>query len=186
MRNIRVARRYASALLVAGEEGGALEVIARDLDRVGEVIEASREFLLLLRSPVVSPQKKNAVVEELFGPHVGGEAMMFMKLLVRKKREEYLPDVIEQFRALMDEVQGIVAAEVTSAVELSADQERRLQKQLEQHTGKRVRMYRRLDSSIRGGVVVRIGDTVIDGSITHQLALLRERMVEGGRVEHEM
>ena len=186
MKNIRVARRYAMALLEAGKEGGVMEVIAGDLDRVGEIIEASREFRQLLRSPVVSPRKKTAVVEELFGSRVGRETMTFMKLLVQKGREEYLPEVIIQFRDLLDDMQGIVAVGVTSAVELSPEQEEHLLMQLEQYTGKRVRIQRRLDTSIRGGVVVRIGDTVIDGSVTHQLHLLRERMAEGGLIEHEM
>ncbi|MGB2958801.1 MAG: ATP synthase F1 subunit delta [Bacteroidota bacterium] len=186
MKNIRVARRYASALVISAEEGGVVEAVSRDLDRVGKVIEASREFRLLLASPVVSPEKKAAVVEELFGRRVGRETMTFIKLLLQKGREEFLSDVIEQFRALLDEMRGIVAVEVTSALELTRDQERRLRKQLEQYTGKHVRIHPRLDTSIRGGVVMRIGDTVIDGSITHQLVLLRERMAEGGLVEHEV
>ena len=185
MKNIRVARRYASALLIAAKGEEAVDVVARDLDRVGGVIETSREFQLLLASPVVSPEKKVAVVEELFGRRVGKETMAFIGLLVQKGREELLSDVVEQFRALLDEMRGIVAVEVTSALELSREQERGLRKQLEQYTGKQVRIHPRLDTSIRGGVVMRIGDTVIDGSITHQLVLLRERMAEGELVEHE-
>jgi F-type H+-transporting ATPase subunit delta len=184
MKNMRVARRYASALVIAGKEGDALEDFGRDLDRVAEVIQVSRDFRLLLRSPVVTPEKKTAVLKELFGRGVTKATMTFLRLLVQKGREELLPEVIEQFRALVDEMQGIVAVEVTSAVALSQDQERRLQKQLEQYTGKQVRIQPRLDQTIRGGVVARIGDTVIDGSIAHQLALLREHMAEGGLLEH--
>lgn len=184
MKNIRVARRYALALLIAAKGGEMLEVIARDLDRVGEVIEVSPEFRLLLRNPVVTPRKKTAVLEELFERGLGKETMTFLRLLVQKGREEHLPEVIEQFRVLLDDMRGIVAVEVTSAVALSRDQERRLQKELEQYTGKQVRMDPKLDNSIRGGIVARIGDTVIDGSIAHQLDLLREHMAEGGLVEH--
>ena len=183
MRNVRVARRYASALMAAGEEGKSLEAIARDLETVGRIVETSREFQLMLRSPVISPPKKIAVMQELFESRVGRETIIFMKLLVQKNREGYLPDVIEQFRALMDEKQGLVRIELTSAVTLSQDQEQRLKGKLEEYTGKRVRFNHVLDRSIMGGIVVRIGDTVLDGSVTHQLALLRERMAEGTSVQ---
>ena len=169
MRNVRVARRYASALMAAGEEGKSLEAIARDLETVGRIVETSREFQLMLRSPVISPPKKIAVMQELFESRVGRETIIFMKLLVQKNREGYLPDVIEQFRALRDEKQGLVRIELSSAVTLSRDQ--------------RVRFNHVLDRSIMGGIVVRIGDTVLDGSVTHQLALLRERMAEGTSVQ---
>jgi F-type H+-transporting ATPase subunit delta len=124
------------------------------------------------------------VLEAVFERALGKETMTFMKLLVQKGREEFLPEVIKQFHVLLDEMRGVVAVEVTSAVALSSDQEGRLKKRLEQYTGKQVRIHPKLDSSIRGGVVARIGDTVIDGSIAHQLDLLRERMAEGGVVEH--
>jgi F-type H+-transporting ATPase subunit delta len=90
-----------------------------------------------------------------------------------------LPDIVEQFGDLHDIAQGIVNVDVTTAVALTDQQSRALQTELERHTGKSVRLNVLSDPSIRGGLVVRIGDTVLNASITHQLERLRERFVRG-------
>jgi F-type H+-transporting ATPase subunit delta len=179
MKNTRVAKRYAMALMTASEQQKNIEGVAKDLDLIGKIMSESRELRLLVASPVVSPAKKRAVFNELFGQRVGKETLRFIGLLTSKSREAILSDVIEQFKVLHDEKLGVVNVDVRTTVELNYAQEKELRAQLEQRTGKKVRLHVTVDKSIKGGLVVRIGDTVLDASVTRQLELMRQRFVAG-------
>ena len=180
MKNIRVARRYATALMAAAESAKGLESVTRDLAMMETLIRSSRELRQFLDSPVIPTEKKHAVFQEILGAHVGTLTMEFIRLLTSRGRESILPDVIEQFGVLHDDRLGIVNVDVTSAVTVSKDQETSLTGRLEAYTKKRVRMRFTLDKAIRGGLIVRIGDTVLDASVRRQLELLKERFVHGG------
>jgi F-type H+-transporting ATPase subunit delta len=180
MKNVRVARRYATALMTAANEQKSIDATAADLGLVGDLLRGSRELRLLISSPVVSPAKKKAVFKEVLQKRIAAETLRFIHLLIAKGRESILPDVIEQFENLRDAKYGIVNVDVRSAVEFTAPQEKGLQAQLEKYTRRKVRVRFALDTSIRGGLVVKIGDTVLDASVRHQLELLRERFVSGG------
>jgi F-type H+-transporting ATPase subunit delta len=183
MKHTRVARRYAVALMSVAEEQNAVERVAVDLTTVANAITVSRELRVLIASPVVVAAKKRAVFRDLFAPRLGKETMAFLDLLVVKQREELLLDVAEQFHALHDEKMGIVTADVTTAAELAPEQEQRLSKELERYTGKHVRMRVSLDRTIKGGLLVRIGDTVLDASVRRQLEVMRKRFMEGTTVQ---
>jgi F-type H+-transporting ATPase subunit delta len=180
MRNIRVARRYATALMTAAEESRLVDKMAADLQKVGNLLEGSRELRLFVASPVVPAQKKMTVMREIFGTSVGKEVMSFFLFLIEKRREELLADIIGEFSILLDKRQGVVEANVRSALAIDGEQERLLKKRLEAYTAKNVRTRFAIDSSLKGGLVIQIGDTVLDGSIKHQLELLKDRFVAGG------
>ncbi len=180
MNRIRVARRYAQALMDIAEEQQAVEEVAADLDSVDAALRASRALRLLLTSPVVREGKKNAVFQELWGSRLHRCTMAFLLLLIRKQREGVLPEVIGEFAALRDQKLGVVGAEVRTAVPVSTAQEKELGARLSRSTGKTVRIRTTVDPSVRGGLVVRIGDTVVDASVRRQLERLRERFLEGG------
>ncbi len=186
MRNVRVARRYAMALMNAAESKQSIDRVAGDLASIESLLRSSREFRTFLTSPVVSPKKKWAVLTELFAKRLGPDTMDFLELLVTKSREAILPDAIEQFNALHDAKQGIVNVAVTTAIAVTPQQERALQKQLEQYTRMNVRVRWSLDASIQGGLFVRIGDTVLDATIRHQLERLAERFLEGNALTNSI
>jgi F-type H+-transporting ATPase subunit delta len=180
MKNARVARRYAQALMLSAESStNTIDAIAGDLEIVKRALDGSRDLQLLLTNPVVRAEKKIAVLREIFRSHIGMPTMTFLELLTEKQREAALPEVIERYNALRDEKYGIVNVEVSSAVEISPQQEKTLAEKLERYTKKKVRVRFALDTSLRGGMVVRIGDTVLDASVKRQLELMRERFVDG-------
>lgn len=179
MKNFRVARRYAMGLMTAAQETGLLDRVATDLTLIGQMLHDSKEFRALVASPIVSPQKKKTVFRELLGPRIAKETLDFIFLLTSKNREAVLADVVDQFALLRDELMGIVTAEVKSAVEIAPQQEKDLVARLEHYTSKKVRVRFALDKAMKGGLIVRIGDTVLDASLTRQLELLRKRLVEG-------
>jgi F-type H+-transporting ATPase subunit delta len=101
-------------------------------------------------------------------------------LLIAKHRESLLAAVIEEFGVLYDRKLGIMNVDVTSSVDVTPSQQKELKTQLERFTQKNVRVRFTVDASIRGGLVVKVGDTVVDASLARQLQLLRERFVHGG------
>lgn len=180
MKNIRAARRYAVALMSVAEEQNAIDRVASDLDGVRKVLRDSRELRLVVASPVISVGVKKSIFRDLFATRAGRETMAFLELLIRKRREILMMEIAEQFAALRDEKYGVVNVDVTSAIELAMPQEKELQEQLERFTRKKVRVRFSLDRSIQGGLLVRVGDTVVDISVKHQLEQVRQRFLGGG------
>jgi F-type H+-transporting ATPase subunit delta len=179
MKNTRVARRYAAALMSASVERNALAETTKDLELIAGVLKTSREFRLLMTSPIVSVRKKTEIVKEGLGRHIGPGTLAFVTMLIAKRREQVLSDIIEAFGALHDQRLGIVNVDVKTAVEFTSAQEKDLLAGLERYTKKKVRIRFGLDSAIKGGLVIRIGDTVLDASVRRQLELLRARFVTG-------
>jgi F-type H+-transporting ATPase subunit delta len=180
MKNLRVARRYAGALMDIAEAGKNIDGTAGDLETIASALRESRELRLLTRSPVVSPAGKAGVFRAIFAGRIGDATMKFIDLVVAKQREQHLPEIIEQFFLLRDEKMGIVNVNVTSAVEFTPSQEKDLNNELERYTKKKVRVRITVDRAIKAGLVVRIGDTVLDASMRRQLELLKARFLEGG------
>lgn len=184
MAQIRVARRYAHALIILAEEQKKLETIFDDLDRILSLIRSSRELTLFLQNPSIGKGKKRNVFNELFSNTVDELTMKFILLLVEKGRENIIPGIIEQYRSMVDEKMGIVRAEVKSMVSLDKKQEKNLQKQLEGYTGKKVEITYSLDKNLQGGFLARMGDTVFDASIRRQLELLEKKFMSDGSISN--
>lgn len=175
----RVARRYAEAALELAEEQKQGERLAVDLEVVSKVIRESREFVALLKSPVISKDKKKTLLAEIFRSKLGGFTFNFLNLIVDKGREEILDDIVKEYYKLRDDRLGIVTLEVRAATDLTKDQQQTIVKRFEGITRKKIRVAFSIDKQLKGGFVARVGDTVYDGSVQRQLELLRERFAEG-------
>jgi F-type H+-transporting ATPase subunit delta len=178
--NQRVARRYAEALIGVGVEKNNLDELSRDMQAIETTLLESRELRNLLNSPVVRPDAKTKVLHEVFAGKIGNDSMLFIELLVKKGRADVIGDTVAEFRALVDTKRNIVHATIKSAVALSKTEEETITAKLEKMTGKTVVSKFTVDPSVRGGFVARIGDTMIDASLSHQLELLREQFKNGG------
>ncbi|MDH4068800.1 MAG: ATP synthase F1 subunit delta [Ignavibacteria bacterium] len=180
MRNTRVARRYAVALMDAAVEQNAVEAVAADMKKLGALLTESRELSLFIVSPIIQAAKKKSVLREVLKSLVGKEVLTFCLLLASKGREEHLPVIVEQFTGLYNERLGIVDVDVSAATPLGDDQQEKLRKELEQYTSRKVLLKAGVDKDLRGGLLIQIGDTVLDGSVRHQLERLKDRFVAGG------
>ncbi len=178
MSNLRLANRYAEALMAAAEELRVLKRISDDLTNVQHIIKESHEFQLFLKSPVIKKEKKQQVFEAMFGKSFHPLTLQFLSLLAEKERENTLPGIIEAFFRLQDKKLGIVNVHITAAAELSMQQAAKLEQQFEAYSKKKVRIGMRLDKQLIGGFIARIGDTMFDGSVKRQLELLRQRFME--------
>lgn len=174
-----VVRRYAQALYEEAERENAVEKVDADVALIRETLDSSRDLQLFFQSPVISREKKAAVVEKLFSGKVSAVTLRLLGLLVDKNREDRFPSVVEAYEALRDEKRGVVEAEARMAFVPSADEVGKLEQALAAKTGKQVRLRVTQDEALLGGVVVRLGDTVYDGSVRHQLDVLREKMEAG-------
>ncbi len=177
MSTLIASRRYASALLSAAEEGNFLDQIVEELKVVREVLGNSRDLLHALRSPIIKGDRKIHILEEVFRGSVGEKMHLFLRLIALKKRAGLLPEIISEFEILLDEKRGVVNADVTSAVALSESQQSELIRRLEEYTGKQVRPNVSVDETLLGGMAVKIGDTIFDGSVSHQLQMFRQALL---------
>jgi F-type H+-transporting ATPase subunit delta len=178
--NKRAAQRYAQALFEAAEQLEKLDVIFGDMQAIGMTLAGSRELRTLLASPIVKPDLKLRVLEEIFAKQISTESMKFIKLLVKKNRENLLMETTVEFRLLHEAKRGILHANVESAVELRETERAEITTKLEAMLGKKITPTFTIDPAIRGGFVARIGDTLIDASLRHQLEILREQFRHGG------
>ena len=177
-----VARRYAQALTQEAQSKGQLDAADADVALLAETLDGSRELRLALTSPVVPAAKKRAVLDRLFRGKVSDLTARFLQLLVEKQRDGQIPEILEAYRLLRDERTGTVEAMVRTARPLSPDEADRLKAALEARSGKAVRMDLRVDPSLIGGLVVRLGDVVYDRSVRHQLDTLRGQLAQRAAV----
>lgn len=179
MTNQRVAQRYASALMELTNEQKNPSAVADDLLTVLTAVDASRELRNVLASPIISKEKKKAILRDIFKKKVGEMVLLYCDAMVNKGRENILHDILKQYFILRDEQLGIVRVNVKTSVDFSSAQEKKLQKQLETMTNKKVLVAFSVDKSVKGGFIARVGDTVLDGSVKRQLEILKKKLKEG-------
>jgi F-type H+-transporting ATPase subunit delta len=175
-RTSEVVRRYAVTLLEAADESGVSDAVAADLEGLRSSITASADLRQFLDNRLVDAAVAEASMQALFGGKVQGLTLNFLRLLARRRRVNQLPAIVDTALRLLAEKAGIATAEVRTATELTGEQVERLQERLSAHTGGRVQVDVRVDPDLQGGLVVRIGDTVFDGSVETQLRRLRARL----------
>ena len=174
------ATRYAKALFdVALAERQDLEVIAQELSEVVALMSGNDELARALTHPAIPPARKRAVVEALLSSSpVNVLLSRTLLMLAERDRLGLLPALADAFRSRLMDHQQVVRAEVTTAMELPADRVSALQQGLAAATGRTVQLQVRVDPSIVGGAVTKIGSTVYDGSVTTQLAKLKQQLVD--------
>ncbi|HMF39658.1 MAG TPA: F0F1 ATP synthase subunit delta [Polyangia bacterium] len=173
-----VARRYARALFGIGLDAGKFEELGEELDGLAGLWRESDELRQALENPVFRPEQKRAVLQNIL-PKIAPtpEVQRFVLLLLERRRIVLLPAIARAYRDLTDAHVGRVRAEVTSAEELAPATLDRVRRSLEQRTGKKVIITPRVDRDLIGGVVARVGDLVLDGSVRTQLEDLRTRLL---------
>ncbi len=179
MKDIRVAKPYARALYEAAKEQHVLPAIAADMVTLKALPEQSEEFSEFINSPLLSPQLKSDLFQQLFTEGLHTLTINFLKLLAQKQRERYLSAIMDVFFTIVDEAAGRIVAKVTTAVPISQDQTQRLILQLSAYSGKQVRLETETDKQIQGGFVVQLGDTVFDASVATQLQRLKRQLAKG-------
>jgi F-type H+-transporting ATPase subunit delta len=171
------ARRYAQAVFESALEKGELEKWFDDLTLLSDSV-SNQEFLDFLSQPRVTSAEKIRVVRDALGDSVGPLALNLMSLLATKNIAHILPGITDQYQELLDAQQGIERAEAVSAIPLDDDEQRRVTEMLSAMSGSDVRLTTVVDSEILGGMIIRIGDRVMDGSTRSRLQAMRRELAE--------
>jgi F-type H+-transporting ATPase subunit delta len=171
-----VDRVYARALFEAAQEKGRLEAVREQLEQVVTAAAEVPELRELLRNPQLDPRARAVALEEVLA---GGDQLLrnFLLVLVDKGRIGQLEVIAEEFERLVAEQEGVLSAELTTAVELSDDDERRLLQQIETASGRKVEATRHVDPGLIGGIVLQVGSHRLDASVRGRLDRLRRSLV---------
>jgi len=169
--------QYATALADIALEQGAVEPVKKQLGDFGAAFAESAELRNILSSPAVERATKHGVIEKL-SARLGASRIVrnFLFVVIDNQRTHLLPEILQTFESVVQQRLGVAEAEVRSAAELSSAQKSTLQQSLEKVTGKKIQAKYSLDPTLLGGAVVRIGDTVYDGSVRNRLNQMRARL----------
>jgi F-type H+-transporting ATPase subunit delta len=169
--------QYANALADIALAQDAAEPASKQLADFGAVYAESAELRNFLASPAVDRAAKHGVIEKL-AARLGANKIIrnFLFVMVDHRRTHILPEIIAAFQDVIRRRQGIAEAEISSAVELTATQKAEFAFTLERLTGKRVESKFLLEPGLLGGAVIRLGDTIYDGSLRNRLNELRARL----------
>jgi F-type H+-transporting ATPase subunit delta len=181
VKSTTIARNYAEALLLAAERHGpaAVERYGRLLDAVAGAIGADERIALALDSPRVSKTSKAGLLERALRDAAEPEFARFLQAVVRRGRQGLLGEIAQEYQGLVDVKLNRVHAGVTLREEPDARLQHQIVERLSEAIGKDVRPHFRADPAILGGVVVRVGDRIYDGSLRRRLAALRRKMLGG-------
>ena len=172
------AKRYAQAVFSLGKEQGTLDAWSDDLAMLSRIVADDR-IAVYLTNPSVAAERRVEAFETSLAANVQLEARNLARMLIERDRTMLIPDIREMFDAQLRAERGIVVAVVTTAEPLTDAEQDFIRQKLEGMTGQEVEMAMRIDPDIIGGVIVRIGDQVIDGSVRNKLEKMRSRLVAG-------
>ena len=171
--------QYANALADVALAQGAAAPAMKQLADFGSLYGESEELRNVLASPGVTREAKHGVMEKL-AARLGASKIIrnFLFVVIDHRRTVLLPEIIATFEEVIRKRQGIAEAEISSAVELTAAQKKEMAQKIAEMTGQRVEPKYAIDAALLGGAVVRIGDTIYDGSLRSRLNELRAKLTE--------
>jgi F-type H+-transporting ATPase subunit delta len=181
LKSVTIARNYAEALFAAAEsmEGGKVEQFAELIDAVAGAVAADDRIAMALESPRVAKGVKARILERALEGEAPIEFVRFLQAVVRRGRQGLFAEIAQQYQGLVDLKLNRVHAGVTLTAEPDARTEQQIVERLTQALGREVRAHFRIDRNILGGVVVRVGDRILDGSVRRRLSTLKRRMLTG-------
>ena len=177
MRNTKLAYRYAKSLLDLAKEKGKLDKVFSDIQLFNKTLD-NRDMLLMLRSPIVKSDKKQKVIELLFKGRSEDMTLAFYKIIINKKREQYLEDIAEAFVELYNKDKGIVTAQLITASPVNDVIKKEIEKNLTKvSNAKNVELSLKEDKNIIGGFKLSFEDKLYDASVSSKFAALRKEFL---------
>ena len=169
----QLALKYAQAIYEITAELSRVDEAEQQLKLIYSVLSEHSDLYCLIYHPLVPASAKKKIIRQIFGRELDKSVKNFLLLLIDKRRESALPAIIQAYIRLAHEARNIAEAEVFTAKQLNQDQLNGLIAKLSKITGKTIVLKTAVDQKLLGGVVIKIGDKLIDGSIAHQLKRLK-------------
>jgi F-type H+-transporting ATPase subunit delta len=177
MNDATIGRNYAETLLVLAKREGQQEEWGMLIESIALAMREDQTLRTFLESPKLAASRKIEILAKALGKRVPPVFLRFLETVIMKRRQMVIPAIASEYRALIDESEDRVHANVTVAREPAEAEREALTRQLSRLFGKRVVPHIAINPAILGGVIVKVGDTVMDGSVRRRLATLRSRML---------
>jgi len=173
-----IAKTYSDALFEVGFEENKLDEFLQELTFVADTFKAYPEFFTIIRSPEINKGEKKEIITEIFRGKLSLEMLNFLKIIIDKNRIFYIEEIKREFERRVNDHKGIIKAVVYTVVPLSDEERGKLKEKLDKITGKNTEIVNKIDKDIVGGVLVRVGDKVIDGTIKARLDELKDSLAQ--------
>jgi len=177
MNNATIGRNYAETLLTLAKREGQAEVWGTLIESIASAMQEDHTLKTFLESPKLAASRKIEILQTALGKRVPPLFLRFLETVIMKRRQMVIPEIAQEYRALIDASEDRVHANVTVAREPAEQEKEALVQQLSRLFGKRVVPHISINPALLGGVIVKVGDTVMDGSVRRRLASLRGRML---------
>jgi F-type H+-transporting ATPase subunit delta len=171
-------KSYAEALFQVARAEETLDRVEEELTTLNKALDSNAELREFLSNPKISFDGKKSALSKIFGGKISPITLHWMNMVVDQGRQRRLSTIIEAFFTLAQEAREKVTAEVITSIPLSEDLAKRLEQELSKVTKKRVFLKLMVDDSILGGIIVKVEDKVIDGSVKHRLEEIKNEMVK--------
>jgi F-type H+-transporting ATPase subunit delta len=173
-----IARRYAGAIFDIAVKQNTLDQTLADVQEIAKLF-ANRKLAYLLREPNIPVQRKETAIRQALASRVLPTSLNLALLIVQRGLLDLMPNIARELHQLVLDYKNQAIAEVTTAMQLDAKQQDLVKQALERMTGKTILLETRIQPDILGGVVARVGDKVIDGSVEHRLRSLQQQLLTG-------
>lgn len=175
MRN-EVASKYSRALFGLGKDHDNLIELKDNLAEFWQLVEENEDLNELLFHQRLMPEKKKKILEKIFAEQLDSDILHFLFILIDKRREFFLESIIKEFNTLVDDAESILHVEVTSAVELNDSILDKLKEKLDSLVDYNIQIKNNVDKEIIAGIVLKIEDYIIDGSLRYELNSLKQKL----------
>ena len=173
-----VARRYAQAFFAIARETEQVDQLENELKVVVDAISANDDLKKVMDHQLVSPEEKKNIINQVFSQEISEITVNFLDVVIEKYRGSYIPAIYDEFVSYANELRNMADAEVAAAVALSDADLKELTDKLSAATGKTIRLQSKVDPSLIGGVMVGIGDMIVDGTVSGRLAKLKDNLLK--------
>jgi F-type H+-transporting ATPase subunit delta len=179
MADLRVASRYVKSLLGLAVEKNVLDAVHNDMLMFSKVCAENRDFVVMLRSPVIRHEKKRAVLEKIFASKVNPLTSAIIDILTKKNREPLLPAIASEFHNAYNEFKGVGKAYITTTIPMDAELRATVEAIVKKLSDKKlVELHEKIDKDLIGGFILNVGDRQIDASIKSKLKSLNMKFNE--------
>jgi len=172
-----IGRNYAEALLALGRKDGEIEQYGELLNSIATAMSEDQTLRTFLESPKLAASHKIEILEKALGRKVPRLFLRYIETVIQKRRQMLIPEIATEYQGLLDEAENRLHANVTVAREPAEPEREALARQLSRLFGKRVVPHINTNPAILGGLIVKVGDTVMDGSVRKRLSVLKQRML---------
>ncbi|MGL5327662.1 MAG: F0F1 ATP synthase subunit delta [Peptostreptococcaceae bacterium] len=171
-----VASRYAEALFQIGEEEKLTDELYQELNQVVKIFDENKDFYSILKSPVISKKEKIVLIDNVFEKKLNENLENFLKVIIEKDRISFIFDIKDSYKVLLNEKNNILEGVAITAIPLEKQEIKELEDKLSQKYNKNVTLENEVDKSILGGVLVRLGNEEIDGTVKTRLSKIKEQL----------